>query len=245
MQAKALSTASQGWQPLPATQNPRMPCIDSPADQRRRQRLVRDALSGCSDPRVVAAMASLPRHCFCLEGSAAAAYADHALAIGAGQTISQPSLIAAMLAFLQIRSGMQVMDIGSGSGYVTALLARLLEGQGQVLALERIAVLQQRAADVCSDCLTQEENDCITWQLADASCGCPERGPCDAIHVACVFPELPGELLEQLKAGGRMIIPVGSEKDQSLIGVMKNDDGTVNQEQLMKVLFVPLLSGTE
>jgi protein-L-isoaspartate(D-aspartate) O-methyltransferase len=189
-------------------------------------------------------MAVLPRHCFCLAGTAAAAYEDHALAIGGGQTISQPSLIAAMLAYLQIKPGMRIMDIGSGSGYVSALLATLLRGNGQVLALERIASLQERARDICDACLNDAEKNCIQWQVADASLGAADQELFDAIHVACVFPELPLGLIDQLNIGGRMVIPVGEGDDQELIGIVKNKND-FEQTKLMNVLFVPLRSGTE
>ncbi len=218
--------------------------LDTAADQRRRQRLVRDALADCADERVRNAMARLPRHCFCLPGSRAAAYDDHAMPIGFEQTISQPSLIAAMLSFLSIKPGMTVLDIGSGSGYVSALIALLLEDEGRVLALERISGLQAQAKESCAECLEEVAHERITWQLADASLGAPEKGPFDAIHVACVFPELPDELIEQLKPGGKLIIPVGHDRHQELFGITKSENSEFEKEKLMNVLFVPLRSGT-
>lgn len=217
---------------------------ETPADKRRRARLVRDALADCPDPAVRAAMAELPRHLFCLPGSAADAYEDRALAIGAGQTISQPSLIAQMLSALRLAPGQRVLDIGSGSGYATALLAQVVGSNGQVTAIERIGILQEQAKSACALCLLPEIQAVIEWHHQDGSSADPSSKQYDAIHVACVFETFPDQWLDQLVEGGRLVIPVGDKDHQELI-LAEKINASFECKKLTDVLFVPRRDGTE
>ncbi len=202
-----------------------------PITTRLRSRMVRDQLADCPDPRVVAAMASLPREDFVPPDARACAYADGALPIAAGQTISQPRVVAMMLAALRLAPGLRVLDVGCGSGYAAALIADLV-APGPVIAIERQSALVEPARAR----LTGRN---VTVHLADGTVGWPAAAPYDAIHVAAAADDVPGGLLAQLAPGGRLVIPLGSEGNQEL-WVYENGI----RRSLGPVRFVPFLPGT-
>lgn len=207
--------------------------MPDPVATRLRQRMVRDQLAECTDPRVVAAMAALPREDFVPPDARATAYADGALAIGAGQTISQPRLVARMLAALQLRPGMRVLDVGCGSGYAAALLADLVAPGGGVIAVERVAALVEPAR-------RRLAGRAVAVHHADGGLGWPDGAPYDAIHVAATAATLPAGLLAQLAPHGRLVIPLGDGDGQEL---WLCSDG--RRENLGPVSFVPFLPGTQ
>lgn len=206
--------------------------MSDPVAARLRRRMVRDQLADCGDPRVVAAMAALPREDFVPPDGRGAAYADGALPIGSGQTISQPRLVARMLEALRLRPGMRVLDVGCGSGYAAALLADLVAPGGAVVAVERIAGLVAPAR-------ARLAGRAVAVHHADGAGGWPGGAPYDAIHVAAVAAAVPAALLAQLRPGGRLVIPLGAGDAQELW--LCADGGRAS---LGPVSFVPFLPGT-
>ncbi len=176
---------------------------DLPSDRRRRARMAERHLGTETDARVRAAMAGLPRHWFVPADLADRAYDDAALPIAAGQTISQPRVVAMMLTSLALAPGSRVLDVGAGSGYAAALIARLV-APALVWALERQPELAQ-----ASERLLAELAPTVRLRLADGLDGLPAEGPFDAIHVACACAEVPPRLADQLAPGGRLVVPVG------------------------------------
>jgi protein-L-isoaspartate(D-aspartate) O-methyltransferase len=164
------------------------------------------------------------------------AYADldRALPIGYGQTISQPSLVLEMTCHLALNKQCKVLEIGTGSGYQTALLA---EFSGTVYTVERLKVL----ADKAREKLTALGYTNIVFKTGDGSAGWKERGPFDRIIVTAASEKVPEELIEQLDLGGRLIIPVGSPALQDLLLLTKNETGDVQSKILNKVVFVELV----
>jgi protein-L-isoaspartate(D-aspartate) O-methyltransferase len=189
---------------------------------------------GISDSRVLEAMLRVPRHEFVPETLCDEAYEDHPLPIGNGQTISQPYIVALMLESLHVSPNDTVLEVGTGSGYATALLAQLA---GQVLSIERHLALADRARSVLSS-LGYCNVQVVT---GDGSLGLPDSAPFDAILVSAAARELPSALLSQLREGGRMIIPVGASDSQQLqfIRMINGRPVTSIREA---VRFVPLIS---
>lgn len=211
---------------------------DQPADRRRRERMARSYLGDDVDPSVAQAMAALPRHWFVPPDLLPRAYDDHALPIGAGQTISQPRVVAAMLSALGLGPGTRVLDVGAGSGYATALIAQLV-APATVLALERQGPLVGRTALVLGACAPSAR-----LELRDGLLGAPEHAPFDAIHVACACESLPQALVDQLAPGGCLVIPLGPHGGtQVLTRLERTTDGSLHQRTLGDVLFVPGLPG--
>ena len=188
---------------------------------------------GIRDERVLGAMARVPRHEFVRPEERDEAYEDHPLPIGEGQTISQPFVVAAMLEALALRPEDAVLEVGTGSGYETAVLAELVRS---VYSIERIAVLAEHARAV----LERLGYGNVTVVQGDGSQGLPEAAPFDAIVVSAAAPRLPQSLMDQLRDGGRLVIPVGSGFTQELQLVRKiGDSNTVLY--LDGVRFVPLI----
>jgi protein-L-isoaspartate(D-aspartate) O-methyltransferase len=186
------------------------------------------------DERVLAAMDRVPRHVFIPEGYRGHAYDDYPLPIGEGQTISQPYIVAVMLEALALSNTDRVLEVGTGLGYLTALLAELV---AQVISVERHAVL----ADAARHALGRMGYTNVKVIAGDGSRGFPEAAPYDAIIVSAATAELPPALVGQLAEGGRMILPVGPEDSQQLQLVrIENGQPRVTLRDLCR--FVPLIS---
>jgi protein-L-isoaspartate(D-aspartate) O-methyltransferase len=188
---------------------------------------------GIRDPRVLAAMERIPRHEFLGPESQREAYEDRPLPIGHGQTVSQPYIVAAMLEALEIQPSDSVLEIGTGSGYQTALLAELA---GKVYSIERHAPLAERARET----LARLGYTAVEVVVGDGTEGWPAAAPFDAILVSAAAPKLPPPLVEQLAEGGRMIVPVGFAQGQDLELVRKTD-GQPIITRLDACRFVPLI----
>jgi protein-L-isoaspartate(D-aspartate) O-methyltransferase len=202
---------------------------------RKRQRLVEKVRSeGITDPRVLDAVGRVPRHRFVPEAVAQRAYEDCALPIGYGQTISQPSLQALYLATLEIGPRDRVLEVGAGSGYQTALLAELCSN---VYAVERIPELTQRAREI----LDEMGYDNVALVTKDGTTGWAKYAPYDSILVGAAAPGVPDALVEQLKPGGRLLIPIGDRHHQQLTLVRRSEDGGTEQDVVTGCVFVPLI----
>ncbi len=201
-----------------------------------RQRMVDAQLRarGVSDQRVLGAMTRVPRHEFVPERYRDQAYEDHPLPIGEDQTISQPYIVAAMLQALNLSSTDKVLEVGTGSGYVTALLAEMT---ARVVSIERHPAL----ADAARKLLAGMGYNNIRVVAGDGSRGFPEAAPYDAILVSAAAPELPPALVSQLAEGGRMMIPIGRADSQQLQFIEKrNGQPQITLRELCR--FVPLIS---
>jgi protein-L-isoaspartate(D-aspartate) O-methyltransferase len=190
---------------------------------------------GIRDQRLLNAMASIPRHEFVEARYRAQAYEDHPLPIDAGQTISQPYIVALMLELLQLDSSSKVLEIGTGSGYQAAVLSKLA---GQVYTVERHPELARQAAEVLSRLGLSN----VSMVTGDGSMGLAEQAPFDAIVVAAAAAQIPPALFEQLREGGRMIIPVGPPEAQEL-QLVRKEDGKALVSLREGCRFVPLISG--
>jgi protein-L-isoaspartate(D-aspartate) O-methyltransferase len=189
---------------------------------------------GITDARVLDAMARVPRHEFVSERYRSQAYEDHPLPIGEGQTISQPYIVALMLEALRLIPTDSVLEVGTGSGYVTALLAELVQ---QVFSMERYASL----ADNAKELLAQLGYTNVRVMVGDGSQGLAAFAPYDAILVSAAASELPAALVAQLGEGGRMIIPIGSPESQQLQLIeIENGEPKTTLKELCR--FVPLVS---
>ncbi|KKN48899.1 hypothetical protein LCGC14_0648380 [marine sediment metagenome] len=205
--------------------------------QRTRDRLItRLQERGIKSLEVLSVIREMPRHLFVDEALASRAYEDTALPIGHSQTISQPYIVAKMTEILLADSQRaNVLEVGTGSGYQTAVLSKLVE---RVFSVERIAPLQNQARER----FYQLKLNNIKLKHSDGSWGWEWYAPYDGIIVTCAPEQVPLELLKQLAPGGRMVIPVGSNKGQSLRVIDRVGD-TFEETELDPVSFVPLLSG--
>ena len=204
----------------------------------QREAMVRGQLAerGIRDLRVLDAMRTLPRHEFVLESFRQEAYEDHPLPIGEGQTISQPYIVAAMLEHLALRSTDRVLEIGTGSGYVTALLSLL---SAEVYSVERHAQLAASAEST----LRRLGYPTVKIRVGDGSQGWAEWAPFDAILVSAATAEMPPALFAQLCEGGRMMLPVGPPFSQEL-QLIRKVGGQPEVNVLEGCRFVPLVEGT-
>ena len=201
-----------------------------------RERMVADQLlaRGITDPRVLTAMGRVPRHRFVEEALAARAYGDYPLPIGEKQTISQPYMVALMTQALELVGGERVLEVGTGSGYQTAILAELAT---KVYSVERIRSLADRARAILEELGYYN----VLIRVGDGTLGWREEAPFDAVLVTAAAPEVPAPLVEQLKAGGRLVIPVGGSTAQVLKCLVKEPDGLVRESELVGCVFVKLV----
>ena len=199
-----------------------------------RRRLI-EALqaNGITDLAVLRAFDLVPRHAFVPTGVAHRAYEDSALPIGNGQTISQPSVHARSLQELRLQGRERVLEIGTGSGYQTALLATLAE---QVFSIERVPALLDRARDI----LQQLGIRNVSLLLGDGTLGWRDYGPYDGIVVGAAAPDVPHPYVEQLAEGGRLVIPIGG-RDEQVLCVFTKRGGQLERRDVAPVRFVPLL----
>jgi len=187
-----------------------------------------------TDPRVLAAMGKVPRHRFVPAYLAPLAYGDHPLPIGQGQTISQPYIVALMSQWAAVKPGDRVLEVGTGSGYQAAVLAELTD---QVFTIELLPELAKQAAERLKNLGYHQ----VRVQTGDGYRGWPEAAPFDAILVTAAAPQAPPALREQLKEGGRLVIPLGEPGgDQTLVRLRKVT-GELQEEERLPVRFVPLV----
>jgi protein-L-isoaspartate(D-aspartate) O-methyltransferase len=191
---------------------------------------------GIGDTRVLAAMGEVPREVFVPEAQKPNAYADGALPLSHGQTISQPLMVAMSVEALQLHGHETVLEIGAGSGYQAAVLSKLAK---KVYAIEIIPELVDHARQV----LQSLGIDNVEVLCADGRKGWPEGAPYDGIVVAAAAEEVPAALIDQLQDGGRLVIPVGSKWGQSLQTLRKRGD-KLETEDLCRCVFVPLVYGS-
>ncbi len=222
------------------TGNPGISEMDHPGEDLNavaRRRMVEDQIlrRGVKDARVLGAMRRVPRHLFVPESERARAYEDGPLPIGEGQTISQPYIVALMTEALQVGPNDRVLDVGTGSGYQAAVLAEIVKEVFSIEILDRLAAdATRRLADL------GYRN--VTVRVGDGWFGWPEKAPFDAILVAAAPEEVPRALIEQLKPGGRLVIPVGGTglaDAQNLVRITRTAEGT-RRETLLPVRFVPM-----
>jgi protein-L-isoaspartate(D-aspartate) O-methyltransferase len=213
-----------------------------------RHRMVEEVLSDAAvtsaysgkaalSPNVIAAMEKVERHRFVPISLAALAYLNRPLPIGYGQTISQPFIVALMTELMKAKTGDKVLEIGTGSGYQAAVLAEIA---GSVYSIEIIEPLGKEAGDRLKSLGYRN----VRTRIGDGYYGWPEAAPFDAIIVTAAASHVPPPLIKQLKPGGRMVIPLGTQfMTQFLMLVEKQQDGSVSNRQMLPVAFVPLTGG--
>jgi protein-L-isoaspartate(D-aspartate) O-methyltransferase len=201
-----------------------------------RRRMVEQQIvaRGITDQRLLDALLTVPRHLFVEAGLQSHAYTDASLPIGEKQTISQPFMVASMTAALELQGNERILEIGTGSGYQTAILSCLVK---RVYSVERIGVLAAQARRV----LDRLQMSNINIKIGDGTIGWKDQAPFDGILVAAGSPDVPPEYLEQLDYGGRLVMPVGDQTEQTLIRMTRHEDGQIEREHLMGCRFVPLI----
>jgi len=203
--------------------------------EKERLRMVEEQIAGrdVKDERVLATMRKVPRHEFLPEAIRGMAYQDSALPVGEAQTMSQPYMVGMMTELLELKGSERVLEIGTGSGYQAAILAELCD---KVYTVERIKMLADRAR-LNLDRLGYRS---VAIKVYDGTYGWKEMAPFDAILVTAGSPDIPAPLIEQLKEGGRMVIPVGERFGQTLLKIVKTPQGPVI-ERSIPCVFVPLI----
>jgi protein-L-isoaspartate(D-aspartate) O-methyltransferase len=192
---------------------------------------------GIDEPALLAAFRAVPREAFVSPEQASRCYGDHPLPIGDGQTISQPYIVALMIDSAGVGLGDQVLEVGAGSGYAAALLGHVAD---RVVAIERHAALAEQAAER----IERLGYGNVRIIHGDGSLGAAGDAPFDVILVSAGGPQVPDELIAQLKPGGRLVMPVGGARwFQTLVKLTKREDGRVERERLAAVSFVPLVMG--
>jgi protein-L-isoaspartate(D-aspartate) O-methyltransferase len=201
----------------------------------QRKKMVDEQLipRGINDPRVLEAFMSVPRHVFVPGPFDVSFYADRPLPIGEGQTISQPYMVALMTECLRLEGDEKVLEIGTGSGYQAAILAKLCV---HVCTIER----EKRLLDRAQKILQEEGYDNIEFKCGDGTVGWEEEGPYDGIIVTAGAPHIPEALKQQLAEGGRLVIPVGGQYGQMLVVVTRRDKD-FTQDSVCGCIFVPLI----
>jgi protein-L-isoaspartate(D-aspartate) O-methyltransferase len=211
--------------------------IDSLQHKGLRKRLVEIIIEkGITDQQVLTAIGKIPRHLFMESGFEKFAYKDQAFPISAGQTISQPYTVAYQTQLLQIKANAKILEVGTGSGYQAAVL---IEMGAQVFTIER-----QRELYVKVQQLLPSLGYYPRFFFGDGYKGLPTYGPFDGIIVTAGAPYIPEDLKSQLKIGGRLVIPVGSGKNQMMTLIVRIDENRYEQNELGNFAFVPLLKGT-
>ncbi|HOX59153.1 MAG TPA: protein-L-isoaspartate(D-aspartate) O-methyltransferase [Candidatus Paceibacterota bacterium] len=241
---RKLALVMAGWLTGFAGRGTAAPAIDAAGSDPyapARQRMVAEQLVGpgrnITNTWVLTVMGRIPRHEFVPERRRSEAYRDHPLPIGHGQTISQPFIVAFMSERLEPKPADRVLEIGTGSGYQAAVLAELV---AQVYTIEIVEDLARRAA---TD-LKRLGYTNVHVRAGDGYQGWPEAAPFDAIIVTCAPEQVPKRLIEQLKDGGRMIIPVGRAWNQELV-LLRKQDGKLEQQAVLPVRFVPMTGAAE
>ena len=202
---------------------------------RRRKAMVDNQIRprGIHDRRVLTAMMNIPREKFVPAGQRRSAYEDRALAVGHGQTISQPFIVAYMTEKLAVTPTCRILEIGTGTGYQTAILACLCR---EVFSIERLGALKKRAAQTLSGLnLTN-----VTMTIGDGSLGLPLHAPYDRILVTAASPHVPTPLVDQLLDGGRIVLPVGGENEQTIVCVDRRGSRTI-ETPMLACRFVKLI----
>lgn len=189
---------------------------------------------GVRDRRVLDAMRSVQRHLFVPEAIRNASYDDNALGIGHSQTISQPYIVALMTEALELKGGERVLEIGTGSGYQTAVLASLCD---RVYTVERIGRLSRRAQETLKNLGVKN----VEYLVGDGSLGWQSEAPFDAVIVTAAPPRPPEPLKSQLAIGGRLVVPAGDRGSQELLRIRRTGDNEFATENLLAVVFVPLI----
>jgi protein-L-isoaspartate(D-aspartate) O-methyltransferase len=200
-----------------------------------RDRMVQDQLvsRGIKDPRVLASMSKVPRHLFVSEELRDRAYGDHPLAIGNDQTISQPYMVALMVEALGLKGEERVLEVGTGSGYEAAILAELC---GQLFTVELVEELALRARARLDNLGYRN----VSIQVGDGTLGWEQHAPFDAVVISAGAPCIPRPLLEQLRPGGCLLLPMGEEALQSLVRIRKGSEG-LTEDYLGECRFVKLM----
>jgi protein-L-isoaspartate(D-aspartate) O-methyltransferase len=209
--------------------------VDVVREELLRRRMVREQIRarGVCDERVLYAMEEVPRHLFVPPGLRDSAYDDGPLPIGDGQTISQPYIVAEMTQALRLSGNERVLEIGTGSGYQTAILSLLCR---EVVTVERLSGL----SDAARTRLSGQGVRNVSFVVGDGSLGCPERSPYDRILSAAASPDIPAPWLAQLAEGGIIVLPMGGRLEQLLVRVTK-EGGKTRTEHLGGCRFVPLI----